>query len=56
MAAIEWLGGTLEEIGEVEPADHHAKVDTDDVHYDTFDYGDASDPDRPTCAIEVHWV
>jgi hypothetical protein len=45
----EWLD-SAEEIGSVEQAAHFAKVDTDDVHFDTFENGDE------TCAVEVTFV
>lgn len=32
----------------------NARVDTDEIHFDTFEHGDP--PDADTRAIECHWV
>jgi hypothetical protein len=39
-----------EEVGAVRAAEHYAKRDTDDEHYDVFEVDDE------TCAVVVHWV
>ena len=45
----EWLGHA-KEIGTVDLAEFHRRVDTGDEHFDTFEH------DGETCAVIVHWV
>lgn len=46
----EWLPETLTEVGDIDRAEHIAKLDTDAEHYDIFEQDDE------TCAIIVRWA
>ena len=62
----EWLNCTLAEIGKISEVDHHAKVDTDTTHFDTFELEptnvrfatreNAELGRQETCAINVIWA
>lgn len=51
----EWLGDP-EYAGEVDAAEWNAKVDTDDVHYDTYEIQTDGTTNTVTRAIEVVWT